>query len=120
MTTNKHPSTEELVRLLSGELASSSQAAAVLSHAEACPRCQRLCETIWAETVPYGDRAASDIDHETTVVIEQRLLSHLHRDKLTMSVIDLGSKGFFYVFVGLLRPIVSVLSFMTIQPSRKE
>ena len=119
MTTTEHPAAEDLVRLLSGEL-TSSQAAAVLSHAEACSRCQQLCETIWIETVPYRDRAPSHIDVETAVVMEERLLTRLHRDQLAKSVLNLGSEGFFYVFMGLLRPIAHVLAIFTIQPSRRE
>lgn len=119
MTTKQHPTTEELIRLLSGELAP-RQAAAVLSHAEECSQCEQLCEAIWAEMGPQQDRASSDIDPETAVVIEEQLLTRLHRGKFAESVLDLGSQGFLLVVVGLLRPIVRVFSVFTLQSSRKE
>ncbi len=117
--TDHHPPTEDLVKLLSGEL-DPDRSSSVLSHAEGCERCQQLSELIWAEALPRRDPVPTEMDGVTAEALEKRLVARLHQANLAEKFLDLGSNGFVIVLLGLLRPVIHVFSVFSVQPPRNK
>lgn len=122
MTDAAHPSIERLTSLLRGDLAS-SEADDVLNHVEHCERCRSRCEFVWAEQPQEAEaRAPSSsppqVDEDLVQRIELKVLRRVHQVQIVDSFAGFATHGFFFVFLGLLRPITSLFSTVLVQTSK--
>ncbi len=114
---DEHPAPSELQALLGGEL-DEAETQRLFRHLEACPRCLDSCEGIWAGISPLTGETAPPLDETAATSIERALLGNVRRLDLADRVTEFSSRGLGVVWLGLLQPILALLSIF-FHPSKR-
>ncbi|RMD47996.1 MAG: hypothetical protein D6835_06795 [Candidatus Thermofonsia bacterium] len=95
-----------LERLITGRL-SDRQAEQVMAIIGENDACMDALDALWLQ-MPIGAAIADvpNLDEETAVRLQRRLVHQLHRSNLTGEMFKLGTKGFLTVAASLLRPLI--------------
>ena len=109
MNQTPHPDADELSALMRGAL-EEERSEELLEHVENCEACFAAAEAFWQGRPEGRLSALSEPEPGDLPTLERQVLRRLHATTLGEQATQLASSGFVYVVIGLLAPVLFILS----------